>query len=292
MKSHIRDKSDRSSAPQQFRHVLQAELARRCAKNSHYSLRAFAKYLGVDHSTLSQMLRGKRRLTTRAIRKFSARLGLDNEAAEGFIALEEHGNGQTEDDVVIHQVRQLARDAASLIADWHHFAILELIRVRDFRPDSRWLARVLGISVDEVNVALQRLMSLGLLEMAAPDRWIDHLGDATASVQEFAHAAVERLSEQVRQLTLRALRSHSPGQFEHNSTTVAVRAARVPAAIEMISRLRREILAFVAQGGDCDDVYQLEISFIPVTRLQSKEKSDGTTGDALADRDQESGTAH
>ena len=114
-------------------------------------------------------------------------------------------------------MRQLAQDTANLISDWHHYAILELVHVRDFKPDSRWLARVLGISVDEVNVALQRLLRLGLLEMVSQDRWIDHLGDSTTSIQGFARNAAERFLEQVRGLTLRAVRSAPAGRYEYSA---------------------------------------------------------------------------
>ncbi len=52
-------------------------------------------------------------------------------------------------------------------------AILELTRRQGFRPDSRWIARELRVTVDEANIALQRLLRLELLEMVSPDRWID-----------------------------------------------------------------------------------------------------------------------
>ncbi|HLN29547.1 MAG TPA: hypothetical protein VK395_17495 [Gemmataceae bacterium] len=52
-----------STASSTFRLYLQAELGRRCAGNAQYSLRAFAKFLAIDHATLSQLLRGKRRCT-------------------------------------------------------------------------------------------------------------------------------------------------------------------------------------------------------------------------------------
>ncbi len=42
-----------------FRDLLSAELARRCRRNSRYSLRAFAKALVVDVATLSRVLAGK-----------------------------------------------------------------------------------------------------------------------------------------------------------------------------------------------------------------------------------------
>jgi Domain of unknown function (DUF4423) len=71
--------------------------------------------------------------------------------------------------------------------------------LHNFKPNSRWIARVLGITPDEVNLAVSRLARLGLLEMVDRDRWIDKSGNTTASLAEFSQAAVQRLSEQVRQ---------------------------------------------------------------------------------------------
>jgi DNA-binding transcriptional regulator YdaS (Cro superfamily) len=108
--------------------LLESELARRRARNPRYSLRAFAGRLRIDHSTLSQWMRGRRTLTPRGLA----------------------------------QIRRL---------DLHDFAILDLVRRHDFRPDSRWIAAQLRVGVDETNVALQRLLRLNLLTMDAADRW-------------------------------------------------------------------------------------------------------------------------
>jgi uncharacterized protein (TIGR02147 family) len=288
VKSNRGQQLSRAASPASFRLVLASELARRCTNNPRYSLRAFAKYLDVDHASLSQLLRGKRRFTARSIRKFGVRLGLEPGAIDRWIAREESLARAGDDEVVVLQVRELADATASLIADWHHYAILELLRLRDFRPDSRWVARVLGISVDEVNIAVQRLLRLGFLEMQAPDRWVDLSGDTTTSLTGFAESAVERLLEQVRRLMLRAVRALPEGTYEYSATTLAIDTARIPGAIEIISRMRNELLAFLNQGAVRDDVYQLEVSFVPITQLQSKETEHGPTGDALADRDQES----
>src|SRR5215831_1953478 len=71
-----------------FRLFLQSELARRCSSNPQYSLRSFALQLGINHSTLSQLLRGKRALTPRMIKTLGARLGLRPEEIEAFVARE------------------------------------------------------------------------------------------------------------------------------------------------------------------------------------------------------------
>lgn len=56
--------------------MLRAELERRQAANARYSLRSFARDLHVDHSSLSQILRGRRRLTGRSVRALGRRLRL------------------------------------------------------------------------------------------------------------------------------------------------------------------------------------------------------------------------
>jgi transcriptional regulator with XRE-family HTH domain len=114
--------------PVSFRGLLERELARRAARNRRYSLRAFARHLGVDHATLSQWLRGRRPITARTMTRLAPRLAASAGASP---------------DV----------------------AILFLTRVPGFRPDSRWIARTLGLSVDDVNIALHRLLRLGRLEM-------------------------------------------------------------------------------------------------------------------------------
>lgn len=50
--------NQQSNAPEEFRALLRQELVRRSAKNPSYSLRSFAKSLGVNHATLSSILAG------------------------------------------------------------------------------------------------------------------------------------------------------------------------------------------------------------------------------------------
>jgi len=123
-----------------FRSVLQTELDRRRLANRRYSLRAFAAFLGVDHSTLSQLLRGKRRLTARNVRALGGKLRLSASAIAEHCACE------------------------------HEAAVLGAVERAGFRPDSRWLATMAGIPVDEVNATLQRLLRKRKLRMGR-ERW-------------------------------------------------------------------------------------------------------------------------
>jgi hypothetical protein len=125
-----------------FRGLLQAEFDRRRSANRRYSLRAFARSLAVDHSALSQILRGKRRITARSVRELGSKLALDAPAVAEHCAAENEA------------------------------AILDAIGRSNFRADSRWLSTMSGVPLDQVNVTLQRLLRKGLLSMQSRQRWI------------------------------------------------------------------------------------------------------------------------
>ena len=121
---------------------MDAELARRRRRNARYSLRGFARALGVHHTTLSRLLNDDRPLQTGTIQTLGPRLGFSSGEIQAF---------------VLHE------DEAAVIA-----AVGRL----SFRPSSRWVASVSGISVDRVNVALQSLLRCGRLRMATATRWL------------------------------------------------------------------------------------------------------------------------
>ena len=244
-----------------FRLRLQSELAVRCATNKQYSLRSFAQHLGVDHSTLSQFLRGKRKLTEAAIQKLGSALKLDPGEMESFQA---HQRRWPVADASVHEATRLTRDAVEMIADWYHYAILELTRLESFQADSSWVARVLGISTDEVNIALVRLCHLGLLAMEG-DRWVDRSEGLVVSMEDFTQAAIHRLWSQVRELSLASMRDPTR-VHEHSSTTLAVNSKRLPEITERIARFRSELLELLQHDRAHDDVYRLEISLFPITR--------------------------
>jgi transcriptional regulator with XRE-family HTH domain len=145
-----------------FRARLKDELARRRRVNRRYSLRAFAAFLGIDHSTLSQMLRGRRPLPADRISDWAARLSLGTEQARVCVAAAQADN----DALAKHVLRaHWVGEAAAVLDGPAHWRLLELTHAPDFRPDSRWIAVRIGTSVDDVNDALTRLLRLGLLSI-------------------------------------------------------------------------------------------------------------------------------
>jgi transcriptional regulator with XRE-family HTH domain len=124
-----------------FGNVLRNELRRRQSRNRRYSLRAFARDLGLHHSTLSRVMRGRQRAASQTIAAVASKLRL---AAD--------------------EIRDSERSEIDC-------AVLGAVARRGFKPDSRWIASVTGLSLDTVNGALHRLLRDRLLRMDSKDRW-------------------------------------------------------------------------------------------------------------------------
>ncbi|MBL8213783.1 MAG: DUF4423 domain-containing protein [Bryobacterales bacterium] len=236
-----------------FRDFLREQLAARCARNPQYSLRAFANYLGVNHSTLSQMLRGKRALSPEAIAKFADKLGLTPRQAADWIDSERHQPAATPS----ARLLALTRDTAELLDDGLGFAILELLRLPGFQTDSRWIGRLLGATADEVNLTLTRLCRLGFLRMQSPGRWEDCFGDAVLDLSLFESVAVRNLSR--------------AAGVNASTVTLAVPSTHVREALARIARFRSELVAWLDQAPGKDAVYRLDLDFSPVTQTHPQE---------------------
>lgn len=148
-----------------FREKLEQEFAARRAKNARYSLRAFAAFLGADHSTVAQILNGSRRAPVARIRVWAKKLGLTAEEAAVYIAAEHVPDADTAHRQ--HQLRHWTAEALSIISDRAHWEIVRRARTPG-QLDTRSIARQAGLTVDQVNVALARLLRLRLLDSEPP----------------------------------------------------------------------------------------------------------------------------
>ncbi|MFY7929389.1 MAG: TIGR02147 family protein [Oligoflexus sp.] len=197
---------------QDYRHILQKELTTRCEQNPRYSLRAFARDLKLSPSRLSEILNQKQGLSRPAAQKIASILGYDERESLYFCDLVSIRHARSVKEREEAQVRllktdyekeqdsrfQLQLDAFKIISDWYHLGILELMKCKDFRHDPKWIARRLGIPVIQVELAIERLMRVGLLKFQAgeyvavqEDGWVPG-GVPSASIRKFHKQVLEK----------------------------------------------------------------------------------------------------
>jgi uncharacterized protein (TIGR02147 family) len=244
-----------------FRCLLQNELVRRTKENPSYSLRAFARMLGIQSGFLSKILLGQRRVTPTTVRRLGGKLGLSLRDLEVY----EQG-AQRKAEAVPSDFRQMAYDHFQVISEWYHFAILELATVKGFEPSSRWIAKALGLSVAEAQAAIDRLVRIGYIAVDGSGKWKILEAHTTTLGSEETSSALQQMQRQILQMAITAMENVPVAKRDQSAMTMAVDSALLPMAKEKIKVFRRELCALLESGKKRDAVYQLSVSLYPLTK--------------------------
>ncbi|WP_413288148.1 TIGR02147 family protein [Bdellovibrio sp. HCB337] len=251
-----------------FKTLLRQELEDRCKRNPSYSLRAFATQLEIDASTLSKILKGKRPLGPQMIKKLGARIGMSTKEVSVFSRLADKSADAAAEQMTFEQITY---DRFAVISDWYHFAILELMQIKDFRTDPAWIAKALGMQRSEVSAAIERLQRVGLLKVNDNGTWDDVSGGNTTSIgPEMMSTAHRRLQQQFLEKASESLVQVPIQERDHSTMTMAVDRSRLPAAREKIKRFRRSLAKFLTEGDVRDEVLNLNIALFPITKLHER----------------------
>lgn len=243
----------------EFRHFLQQELLRRSKANPRYSLRAFARTLGVQSGFLSNLLSGKRRITVTTIRRFGAKLKLNADQVEAF----EYEKNLDADQSI--QFSTISVDCFAIISDWYHFAILELMSVKGFQSNAHWVAKKLGLSLAETQTAVDRLIRLGYIKISKNGKWSAKDTGTTTLGTKDTDEALRKMQKQILEKAIAALENVSVSKRDQSGMTMAISSDRLPEAKLKIKKFRRELCTYLEGGKVKDSVYQLSLSLYPLT---------------------------
>lgn len=156
-----------------YRHILRREFEKRKIKNPKYSLRAYAKYLQMAPSRLSEVFTGKRGLSPEVAYKIVDKLEFSDFEKNLFLDFveSEHSRSRMARELASERIREKTKvysevdlDTFKMIAEWHHFALLEYFSLPSAAFDFEHIAKDLAIDIEKIPVAIDRLLRLGLLE--------------------------------------------------------------------------------------------------------------------------------
>lgn len=241
---------------------FQHELLDRCRKNPKYSLRAFARQLSLHPGTLSQILRGKRRVSNRLLLCLAGKLDITPDKLNTLLesnADRNHARKWRAD------IPMLANDVFTVIADWYHFAILELISVNGFEANENWVSKRLGISVVEIKNAVSRLKRLKLLEIGPSGEWLVCYHNIGVTDEIVTTPAMRKLQRQLLEKALSALDEVPVERRDQSSMTMAIDSLNISQARDLITRFRRDLCALLQSSPHKNSVYNLTISLYPLT---------------------------
>jgi transcriptional regulator with XRE-family HTH domain len=251
------------SPEKSYRKRLVEELILRQRRNPAYSLRSFARDLGISATALSQVLSSKRNLSKSSLTKVSDKLGLSPAEQRSYLNQLNGAIGPLDDD----QFTTLSDDIFQFMSNWYYFAILSLAETGNAKSAPDWLSKHFGITALEATDAIERLLRLKLIEVNKGIILYD--GHQLRTATDIPSSAARRLQHDHLELAKMSLERDPVDLRDMTSMTMAIRANRIPKAKAMIKSFRRRLSRFLETGGG-ENVYVLAVQLFPATKRDEK----------------------
>ncbi len=243
--------------------LLANELQQRCKRNPNYSMRAFAKTLGVSHTFLSMLMRGERPFTPRMLSKIGDTLNLDPNDRNRLLNIKVPRSDNS------HQV---SLDIFSIISDWYHYGILNLMKLPDFKSNKKWIAKRLGISELQVSLAIERLIRIEFIEEDSKGNWTRAIGDIEIDNQMYS-GACKKFQGQVLDKAKESLENDSFHERAVESFTLVMDSSKINYARKRLREVSKELSNEFEGLGGHTEVYNLGIQIYPISKSKNKEGS-------------------
>lgn len=256
---------------------IRAAYAERRERNASYSLRAFARDVRVPSGRLSEILSGRRRLTTLQAERIADRLGMLPDQRDAFLG---QVRSKEKLDATLRRAgatlappdadwQSLSADAFYVVAEWEHWAILSLMRTDDWRDDVKWIAQRLGISAIEARGALDRLERVGLVIRL--DGVLRRTEKNLTTSHDIPSSALRRSHRQTLEQAISCVEEYDVTERDITSVSFVTNPSRLPMAKELIREFRRRLATALEDGAEHTEVYNLNIQLVPVTKIRKGE---------------------
>lgn len=247
---------------------IKAVYASRRRRNGSYSLRSFANQVEISVSHLSEIFTGKRRLSPQLISRIADSLAIPQEAHSKLLHLATHGGGspkraRAKAGSIAYSL--IDADQIEVIADWSHFAILNLMKLPTFVSDAKWIAHRLGLSTVEVRDSLNRLKRVGLIERGGKDQGYHRTKANLATTDGVPSQALRRAHRQDLAKAGDALENTPLSLRDISSITFPADKSRIPEARKIIRQFEKRMARFM-ETADAASVYNLNVQLIPITK--------------------------
>ncbi len=261
------------------RQWVMREIDKRIERNPSYSLRSFSRNVGLSPSYLSRVIADKRRLSFRSALIIAESLDLAQKDKLELLELvkqEQVQSGKSNQDtgflgpeITEQQSYQLSIDSFSVISNWYHFGITQLMNLDDYKSDFNWMASMLGISAFEVSQAIERLKRLGLVAVDESGHYY-RTKSSIKSSDDVLSQGLQQFHKEILSKAISSLEDVPVRKRDISSMTIAINEEQLPKAKEEIREFQNKMVK-ILQKGKKTQVFNLGVTLIPL----SKSNGDG-----------------
>lgn len=251
-----------------YQETLKNHFATKVRRNPLYSLRKFAIDLNFSAGALSHIIWGRRVPSEKTAYKLAESLHLPEAKKIKFVQSALESQKKVGHDVAtVSQSQPTIEENPEIfdvISEWYHYAILEYTYVlnADFSP--KHIAALFGISEAQSQIAIDRLIQVGLLKKKgqAYKKTKDRFSLANKTQTS---ANLRKRQVQILEKTIDAVQTLPIEQRVASAMTMAIDKNKVELARKLIDRSLNRICDLLASESPTD-VYELQMTFIPLSK--------------------------
>jgi uncharacterized protein (TIGR02147 family) len=244
-------------------------LSLRQRDNSNYSLRAYARDLGVHPGTLAKVIKGERALPIKSSQIVINKLKLSPKDRTLF--MESLLRRKTNiDNIKIDPLdtRYIVDDSNyKVIAEWEHFVVTDLFDLPDFKATTEDIAQRLSLTLTRAEVVVENLIVSGLLQKDENGK-LKRVHSAVKTTEDIKSQALEEAHEETLKLGINKLKDIEVELRDFSSSAMAIDLDQLLEAKTIIREFRQKMAALLRDGRNKTDIYQLAIQFYPLTNLK------------------------
>lgn len=242
-----------------LRQLLQGRFLKKQAKNPKYSLRAFARYLDMSPSAVSEILRGKRNVSRKLGERIAGRINTKPEEWNQIFLVDRKDKKKKVQPIY----SEFDMDTYHAVSQWYYFAILSLAELDDFDGNPKTLSLRLNISEKQAKDALKRLERLALLKRNKKG-YLTWTESNFKTSEDIKNISAQRSLREGLDLARQALDHQSIEEREFSAITMAIDPSRIPDAKRMIRKFRDQLSDFL-EGGNRQRIYRLGIQLFSLS---------------------------
>ncbi len=269
--------------PQTF---LSETMMARQKQDSSFSIRRWAKEMGVSHTLLALFLQGKRDIKLKHVEYLTRGVKLTTAEKLYFQALIEFNTAQTEAQKTLLQTwlselhpggnkRSIEFSSFRVISDWIHFAIMAICSHPVSKPNLDQIENHFKTKVDSRSIknALNRLIELQLLKKES-DGTYHTLLDGLSSLNDKTDAGVREYHRQVSDLAKTALEEQDVLEREFQGIALLVPHNKRDLAKQLIRRFRDQFIkSMEIETNQPAEAYQLNLQFFRLSNVDPKKEN-------------------
>ena len=243
----------------EYRKELKTLYQQKKAHNKAYSLRAFARDLGISVASLSQVFSAKRDFSKKNALKVADKLCWSPQKTASLL---EQLNRLPSESTSSSDALILLEDEFALISEWYHLAILSMAKQKKCPADTAYLAETLGLNSKIVLSAIQRLERLGYLKIH--NSFLQRTAADLRTTQDIPSVAIRRYHLDNLEVARNALENVPTHLREISSITLNIDPEKIAEAKKMIVEFKRRFTKKMEKTNP-KKAYSLTVHFYPAT---------------------------